>query len=133
MPQFSKASLDKLNTCHPDIQRVLKEAIKYVDFTVTCGHRTKEEQDECIKEGTSETPWPTSKHNSIPSMAVDVAPYSNGILWDDAEGFTLLSGIIKGIALTMGVNLRVGIDWDGDLVVKEHSFKDRPHLELKGS
>jgi hypothetical protein len=30
----------------------------------------------------------------------------------------------------MGVDLRIGVDWDGDLFVKEHSFVDRPHIEI---
>jgi peptidoglycan L-alanyl-D-glutamate endopeptidase CwlK len=130
MPSFSKASKDNLATCHPDIQKVLNEAIKYVDFTVICGHRGQQEQDEAFAKGFSKIKWPNGKHNKFPSEAVDVAPYSNGIHWDDLEAFTYLAGIIKGISFTMGIKLRMGVDWDGDLLVKEHSFKDRPHIEL---
>jgi hypothetical protein len=61
-----------------------------------------------------------------------VAPYVHGIKWDDLEGFTLLAGLIKGIGIMKGYNLRVGTDWDGDLFVKEHSFIDRPHIEYIG-
>ena len=82
--------------------------------------------------GKSQVDWPDSKHNDYPSEAVDIAPYANGILWDDNEGFTLLAGIIKGIALMKGYDIRIGVDWDGDLVVKEHSFVDRPHIEYRG-
>lgn len=128
MPTFSETSKKLLATCHPDIQKVLNEAIKHVDFVVTCGHRGEADQNKAVAEGKSKTPWPTSKHNSVPSMAVDVAPYP--IDWNDAEAFTLLSGIIYGIGVTMGIKLRLGIDWDGNLSVREHSFKDRPHLEL---
>lgn len=130
MPSFGTASRVRLKTLDPRLQALLKEAIKHVDFAITCGHRGQAEQNKAVAEGKSKTPWPTSKHNSMPSLAVDVAPYANGILWDDLEGFTLLAGIIKGISLMMGINIRIGIDWDGDLVVKEHSFKDRPHIEL---
>ena len=130
MPSFGTASRVRLKTLDPRLQALLNEAIKHVDFAITCGRRGQAGQNKAVAEGKSKTPWPTSKHNSMPSLAVDVAPYANGILWDDLEGFTLLAGIIKGISLMMGINIRIGIDWDGDLVVKEHSFKDRPHIEL---
>lgn len=131
MPKFSKASLDRLATLHPDLQKVLNEAIKHFDFAITCGHRSKEAQDAAYEQKKSQVRWPNSKHNSFPSKAVDVAPYVEGIRWDDVEGFTLLAGLIKGIAVMMGVKLRIGIDWDGDLLVIEHGFKDRPHIELE--
>jgi hypothetical protein len=136
MPKFGSTSKAKLATCHPDIQRVLNEAIKHVDFSVTCGERSMLDQNIAFDTGMSTVRWPNSKHNVTEGIredadAVDVAPYVNGIKWDDLEGFTLLSGIIKGIAIMMGVDLRIGVDWDGDLFVKEHSFIDRPHIELK--
>jgi peptidoglycan L-alanyl-D-glutamate endopeptidase CwlK len=131
MPKFGAASKRNLATCDPKIQRLLNEAIKYVDFSVTCGNRGGIAQTEAYENGFSSVQWPESKHNAMPSKAADVAPYANGILWDDLEGFTLLAGIIKGISLMLGINIRTGTDWDGDLVVKEHSFKDRPHIELK--
>lgn len=130
MPAFGKDSLAHRATLHPELQRLLDEAIQHVDFAITCGHRGKAAQDKAVAEGKSKTPWPISKHNASPSLAVDVAPYSGGILWDDLEGFTLLAGILKGLSLAMKIPIRLGIDWDGDLVVKEHSFKDRPHIEL---
>lgn len=130
MPKFGKTSKRNLATCDPQIQRLLNEAIKYVDFSVTCGHRGEKAQTEAYEAGLSEVQWPDSEHNDMPSKAADVAPYANGILWDDLEGFTLLAGIIKGISLMLCIDIRIGVDWDGDLVVKEHSFKDRPHIEL---
>lgn len=130
MPYFGTYSRNRLAGCHIDIQRLLNEAIKHVDFAVTCGHRGQVEQERAFAEGKSTVHWPDSKHNMIPSVAVDVAPYCNGILWDDLEGFTLLAGVIKGIAYMMGIKIRLGIDWDSDGIVKEHSFKDRPHIEL---
>jgi peptidoglycan L-alanyl-D-glutamate endopeptidase CwlK len=130
MPKFGAASKRNLATCDHQIQRLLNEAIKHVDFSVTCGNRGKKAQTEAYEDGFSSVEWPDSKHNDMPSMAADVAPYANGILWDDLEGFTLLAGIIKGISLMLDIPIRIGVDWDGDLVVKEHSFLDRPHIEL---
>lgn len=129
MPSFGAESLRHLATLDPKLQRLLNEAIKYVDFTITCGFRNQEDQHKAFLAGNSKLDWPDGQHNKSPSRAVDVAPYP--IDWNDAEAFTLLSGIILGISYTMGIPIRIGIDWDSDLVVKEHSFKDRPHIELK--
>ena len=132
MPRFGKTSKSHLDTLCPELQEVLIEAIKHVDFSITCGHRGEIEQNQAYDSGHSEVRWPNSKHNSLPSHAADLAPYINGIKWDDVEGFTLLAGIIKGIGIMMGYDIRVGVDWDGDLFVKEHSFIDRPHVEYRG-
>lgn len=78
--------------------------------------------------GKSTVKWPNSKHNKAPSEAIDIAPFP--LDWNDAEAFTLLAGIYVGTAAIMGIRVRTGIDWDADLNTKEHSFKDRPHIEL---
>lgn len=127
MPQFSKQSLERLATCHPRIQEVLNEAILYYDFAILYGHRGKEEQDKAVLEKKSTKVWPTSKHNSLPSMAVDVAPYP--IDWNDLARFALLVGFIIGLARKRGLHFRSGLDWDDDGNIKEHSLIDGPHIE----
>ena len=129
MPSFGRSSQYQLDTCHSDLQKVLNEAIKHVNFTVTCGFRNQSDQDKAFAEGKSKLKWPNGEHNKLPSRAVDVAPYPCD--WNDAEAFTLLSGIIYGVACVMGINVRLGSDWDMDLNIKEHSLKDRPHVELR--
>ena len=128
MPSFGKASQERLNTCHPDIQRLMNEAIKYVDFSITCGYRNQTDQDAAFAAGNSKLKYPNGEHNKNPSRAVDVSPYPTN--WNDSEAFTLLSGYILGIASMMGIKIRLGADWDGDFSILEHSFKDRPHVEL---
>ena len=128
MPKFSKLSEQRLNELHPELQRLLREAIKYVDFSIDCGHRSKMEQDKAVASGKSQTPWPTSKHNSVPSLAVDISPYPTN--WKDERAFDILAGILLGLSFSMGIQIRLGADWDGDLNTLEHSFVDRPHLEL---
>ena len=44
MPAFSKKSLRMLQQFHPDLQKVMMEAIKIIDFSITEGARTKEKQ-----------------------------------------------------------------------------------------
>lgn len=128
MPTFGAESEKHLSTCHPDIQRVLREAIKHKDFSVTCGFRNQTDQHKAFVEGKSKLDWPNGEHNKMPSRAVDVAPYP--IDWNDSEAFTYLAGFICGIGASMGIKLVCGIDWDNDGNVREHSFKDRPHLQL---
>ena len=127
--KFSDRSLRHLKTCDIRLQKVLLEAIKVIDFSVTSGHRSKIEQNNLYHAGQSKLKYPESKHNKIPSRAVDVAPYP--IDYNDAKRFYYLIGIIKGIASQMDIELRLGCDWDGDNSFKDQSFHDLPHVELK--
>lgn len=132
MPSFGKTSKKELGTCHPLLQEVLNEAIKVVDFKVLQGTRSEEEQERLFREGRSKVRWPNSKHNTYPSLAVDVAPYP--IDWDGPHAtkkFARLAGIIEGIAYTKGIQLRWGGDWDGDGQMRDQKFHDLPHLELR--
>lgn len=126
MPTFGQRSLDNLASAHPDLQRVCKEAIKVYDFTVICGHRGKEEQEAAVRTGKSKTHYPNSKHNSMPSLAVDIAPYP--IDWNNKERFYYLAGVMMGIAAQLGIALRWGGNWNGDQTLGDW---DLPHFELK--
>jgi hypothetical protein len=127
MYRYSKRSKDKLATCDQRLQEVFNEVINYVDNTILTGHRTKEEQDKLYPKY-SKVKWPNSKHNSLPSKAIDVAPYP--IDWKDTERFALFAGFVKGIATSKGIELRWGGDWDSDYEVKDNSFNDLVHFEL---
>ena len=128
MYRFGTTSLSRLVTCDTRLQEILNEAIKFVDFTVLCGYRNSIDQNKAFRDGNSELAYPYSKHNSYPSMAVDIAPYP--IDWDDTVRFAHLIGVMRGIALMKGYNLRVGIDWDIDGEIRDHKFLDFPHMEL---
>jgi peptidoglycan L-alanyl-D-glutamate endopeptidase CwlK len=133
MPKFGKQSQDILYQLHLDLQRLLNEAIKYVDIHLLCGYRGEKEQNEAYAAGTSKLPWPQSKHNKIPSQAVDLIPWYSEtphINWTDQEGMYLIIGFIKGIAASMGIKIRAGADWDGDYDTKDQKFNDLPHIEL---
>ena len=129
MPSFSQRSKDRLATCDDRLQEVFEEVIKHWDCTILQGERTKEEQDEFFRTGRSKVRWPNSKHNSSPSKAVDVAPYP--IDWNDTRRFDYFAGFVKGIALSKGVTLRWGGDWDSDGDVRDQNFNDLPHFEIK--
>lgn len=128
MNKYSERSLSRLETCDERIQRVFKEVLKVFDHTVLCGHRGKEDQETAFREGRSQVRFPNSKHNSNPSIAIDVAPYP--IDWNDRERFTLFAGYVLGTANSMGIKLRWGGDWDKDTQVNDNNFDDLPHFEL---
>jgi hypothetical protein len=120
MPKFGKTSTARLATCHPKLQEIMNEAIKRTDFSILCGHRSKEDQDAAVKAGNSKAVWPKSRHNSTPSMAVDVAPYP--LNWENAKAFMDLAKVIKEVAKEKGIAIR----WGGDF----KTLVDLPHIEL---
>ena len=130
MPKLSLASKGKLVSCDPRLITVLQEAIRYIDFAVIWGHRDKEFQDKAVAEGKSQTPWPTSKHNSMPSKAVDIALWP-GLYERPKEDFYYLMGIVKGVACMLGISVRCGTDWYGDGETQDQRVHDLGHIELK--
>ena len=131
MPIFGTRSLLQLETCHEDLQRVLREAIKYVDFSVIEGHRSREDQQKYFAEGRSKLDGVTkkSRHQSFPSEAVDIVPYPSA--YGDQQLMIELGRFVQGLGCGMGVELRWGGDWDGDFDRHDQTFDDLPHLELK--
>lgn len=131
MAKFGKNSLENLDTCHEDLKKILNIAIQYVDFTVTAGHRNKEKQDLFFEQGYSKLKYPNSKHNKYPSLAVDIVPYNNGIDYKNLDRYKNIVFFIKGIAYSLGIEVRLGCDWDNDFETTDHRFVDLPHIELK--
>jgi hypothetical protein len=119
MAKFGKTSKKRLAECDEKLQIIANEVIKIMDVTILCGHRGKDEQDKAYTAGNSQLKFPNSKHNSLPSKAVDVCPYP--ISWDDLPSFERMCGIIEGIAHEKGIKIRLGRDF---------SFKDYVHIEL---
>ena len=128
MFKFSEKSERRLKSCHPDLQRIFREVIKHYDCTVLEGYRSNERQEELFHEGRSKARAGQSKHNEMPSLAVDVAPYP--VKWDEPERFYHFAGFVLGIAKTMDINVRFGGDWDRDNDLYDQTFNDLPHFEL---
>ncbi len=128
MPSFGKNSERNLETCHTDIQIILREAIKTIDFSVISGHRGPKEQNEAFISGNSKLKYPESKHNGFPSKAVDIVPYPCN--YNDLGSFYLLAGYITRVAEEKGIKIRHGGDWDGDWKTKDQTFNDLGHFEI---
>ena len=130
MPSFSKKSLARLTTCDSRLQQVFQQVVQNFDCTIIEGHRNEERQNRMVDEGKSQVRWPDGKHNTEPSLAVDVCPYP--VVRDDRERQTLFAGYVLATAKAMGIDLRWGGDWDRDTEVRDNSFDDLVHFEIVG-
>lgn len=135
MPHFGLTSRKRLDTCHQDLQAIFEEVVKGFDCAILCGHRDEVGQMLAYESGKSQLPWPDSKHNTYPSMAVDVAPWP--LDWNDRGAFYMLAGYVLCTADRLKAegkithSLRYGGDWNGDHHTKDQRFDDLPHFELK--
>lgn len=123
MYSFSQRSKDRLKGVHPDLVKVMEEAIKEspLDFGITEGLRTLERQKELFSSGKSQTM--NSRH--LRGLAVDIAIFIEGKVNWDFPNYQLVADHIKEVAK----ELNVPIQWGGDWI----SFKDGPHFELHRS
>lgn len=146
--QLSERSKSKLVGVEDSLVAVTELAIEYtkIDFGVTCGLRTVEEQRELVEAGASQTM--KSKH--IDGLAVDVVAYIGPRVTWEVNVYDDIADAFKISAIELGVSLRWGAawhipdirDWDGtmeeamnayvDLRRSEgrRPFIDAPHFEL---
>lgn len=127
---YSKTSRARLNSCHPKLVALFESLANDYNITIICGHRGKEEQNKAVSEGKSKTPYPRSKHNTSPSIAIDAMLYNKGLDWNDNGQNYMFVGVVRERARAMGIKLRCGADWDGDFDTDDQSFNDIVHFEL---
>lgn len=131
---FSQQSLDKLSTCHRDLQILFNEVIKYFDCKVIEGFRDQEAQEKAFAEGKTQLHWPNGNHNHLPSTAADVYPCPIDL--NDISRFYYFAGFVKGIAATLKADgkithdIRWGGDWNNNTEIKDNHFNDLVHFEL---
>jgi peptidoglycan L-alanyl-D-glutamate endopeptidase CwlK len=120
---LGQRSKDRLTGVHPDLVKVIEEAIKEspLDFSITEGLRTKERQKELFDAGKSQTM--NSRH--ITGKAVDIAVLLEGKVTWEFRHYQTAADHIKKVAKELGIELVWGGDWQ--------SFKDGPHFELNRS
>lgn len=136
MPHFGTTSKRRLSECDERLQEILNEVIKYYDCTILTGHRDKQTQEAMYfsEPQRSKLRWPKSKHNSMPSTAVDVAPWPIpkkwGKAWKERVKFYELKAILFYEADKRGIKLRYGGDWDQDYDYEDNRFDDLVHFEI---
>jgi len=120
---LGQRSKDRLNGVHPDLVKVIEEAIKEspLDFSITEGLRTRERQKALFDAGKSQTM--NSRH--LTGKAVDIAVIREGEVTWDFKYYQLVADHIKKVAKELEIDLVWGGDWQ--------SFKDGPHFELHRS
>lgn len=132
MASFGKASEEKLKHLHPDLIRIVRKAIKTLDFTIVQTIRTEEQHNDYLARGMTTIPYNKTRHKPNDaglSEAMDLAPWP--INWEDENKFYFLAGVILQCAKEENIAIRCGYDWDGDGDFKDQNFNDIPHTELK--
>lgn len=120
--KLSKKSQERLETCDDRLITIVSDVLKVMDITILCGHRGKEEQEKAFSEGKSRAHFGQSKHNSYPSLAVDIAPYP--INWDVKDPrWNIMCDLVLYVAERYGIKVRLGRDFT--------NLKDYPHVELE--
>jgi len=149
MPSYSQSSKDKLDTAAHSLQRLFNIVVKFYDNTILQGWRSRETQINAFNSGHSKVKWPDSKHNNVPSEAVDSGPYIPGraIPWPhaptnwndpgqrnkyikDLNQFYHYAGFVQGVAAVEGIDIRWGGDWDRDNDLSDQTFDDLVHFEV---
>lgn len=134
MASFGRSSEAKLKMAHPDIQLVMRKAIKIIDFTIVQTHRTSAEHARYIVLGKTRVSYEETRHASNPAEAIDIAPWFRNephIRWEDRETFIYLAGIIMACAVDLNIPLRWGGNWDrDDEILSDQNFDDLVHFEL---
>ena len=149
MPQFSKKSLDRLQTCDAQLIKLFTNVIKKYDCSILYGHRNVDEQYRIFLKGRDlegniidkskvvtycDGINKLSEHNHFPSNAVDVVKWnktSPHIRFDDMEGHYHFGGYVMATAQKLGIKIIWGGDWDSDMDLHDQIFMDLLHFQLK--
>ncbi len=139
MSKFSQRSLDTLKGIHPDLVKVLNEAIKNtpVDFTITNGVRTTKEQQALYAKGRTVGGSIVTNADGVKNKsnhqaksdgygyAIDLYPFVNGSvdLNDKPNNLKKIADHILSVAKSLNIKIEWGGNWK--------SIIDRPHFELK--
>ena len=128
--KLSSRSEGRLEGINPQLIEVVKTAITLtkVDFGVTCGMRTVEEQEKLVASGASQTM--KSKH--LEGRAVDLVAYIGpNVTWalnkyDELADAMAAAAKQKGVALKWGAAWTVGniADWDGSMEDAMNAYVD---------
>ena len=120
-------SIENLRYVHPDLVRVVERAIEItkIDFGVTEGWRTEEQQKVMVDSGKSTTM--NSKHlmqDDGYAHAVDLycRDFDGNVTWEH-KWFRMVIQAVFTAAIELGVQITAGGLW--------RSFQDSPHFQIE--
>jgi len=132
MFKFADSSLKYLKEVDLDLQLICKgvKEVSEVDFDISCGYRSIEDQKKAYRAGKSQCDGirKKSKHNYMPSRAVDIYCYDGKKADYSVQKMAYMAGLFRAVSADLfeqGIvknELRWG-GWWPDLV-------DMPHYEL---
>lgn len=141
MYKLGQRSLDNLKGVHPNLVKLMTEAIKTspVDFTITEGTRTTKEQQQLYAQGRTTKGRIVTYKDGVKNKsnhqaksdgygyAIDLYPFFEGIVQvhhkDTVARLKQIAAHIKKVAKSLNINITWGGDWK--------SPYDPPHFELK--
>ena len=108
--KLSDRSMGRLEGIEPELVGVVTRAIELtkVDFGVTCGLRSKEEQRKLVESGASQTM--KSKH--LEGRAVDVVAYIGSRITWEINVYDDIADAFKEAADELDVGIRWGAAWN---------------------
>lgn len=133
MPKFSDTSMARLREADVLLQQLFTTVIEHRDCTILCGFRDETTQNTLYEKGLTTKRWPDGKHNTVPSKAVDVAPFINGEVCFSPNECRVFAGFVLGVAAMLGFGnmIRCGGDWDGDGDTRDQTLQDLVHFEIR--
>lgn len=154
MPSFGTKSREVLETLHLVLAELCTRVVEHYNITLLVGYRDMVTQNKAFRSGVSSKKWPESRHNTLPAMAVDAAPWPIPEGWGDLEGQTLHARDLdwkervkfyqmvtafrfvwsqmcaEHPEIADNYTLRFGADWDGDGDYRDQEFDDLVHIEI---
>jgi peptidoglycan L-alanyl-D-glutamate endopeptidase CwlK len=134
MFRLSTRSMSRLEGINADLITLVTEAIKLtkVDFGVTCGMRTVEEQEKLVASGASQTM--KSKH--LEGRAVDLVAYVGSSVTWKLNMYDDLADAMAEAARNLEVPIKWGAAWSvGDIAEWSGSMEDamNSYVDLRRS
>lgn len=122
--QWGKKSKERLEQCDEKLQLICNELLKQCgfDLTITCGYRNEQDQNWAYVNGKSKAKFGQSKHNTLPSKAVDICPYPTNWETTDYRWWKMIA-LAYEIARKNNIKIRSGAFFTG--------LCDCPHIELE--
>lgn len=145
---LSPRSLESLGGVHPKMVAVVKLAIQLssVDFKVIEGVRNPARQKKLYAQGRTapgpKVTWTLNSNHFINPVtryghAVDLlcAPYDWQLVDPKStpkmdDGFAKVADAMYAASKQLGIPIRWGANWDGDIQWREKGETDNPHFEL---